>query len=219
MEYFNHDTTAGGDDKIIALRLECGGAAVDAYWVILEQIYRDETELDFFGNQHLTRSVCHRLATDEKTLKTWISSMLEIGLLESNEKNGGAVYSERAFSNIQAYKLKVETARQNGKKGGRKPTKKPKENQSQNRKETDAKTDVKANKIKENKDFGLHKVNQKSFTESAATAASAASLSDEKQAAPHCPMCDSLLRFDARKSTWNCYGCNDTFDHERINWR
>ena len=69
MEYFNHDSAAGGDDKIIALRLECGGAAVDAYWVVLEQIYRDETALDIFGNQHVLRSVCHRLATDAETLK------------------------------------------------------------------------------------------------------------------------------------------------------
>ena len=50
MRYFDHDTTAGSDDKIMALRLAHGGAAVDAYWVLLEMMYQSETELVIFGN-------------------------------------------------------------------------------------------------------------------------------------------------------------------------
>ena len=157
MKYFDHDTAAGGDDKIIALRLECGGAAVDAYWAILEQLYRDETPLVFFGNRHVTRSVCHRLAVDEETLTTWVLTMLEIGLLERTVENPDAVHSQRATENISAYHQKAETARQNGKNGGRKPTAKPTANQRGNRGETNAETQGKANKRKENKGIDTHK--------------------------------------------------------------
>ena len=44
MRYFDHDTDATKDELIQALRLECGGAAVDVYWCILENIYREETD-------------------------------------------------------------------------------------------------------------------------------------------------------------------------------
>ena len=44
MKYFDHDVEAYKDDKIVLLRRECGGAAIDAYWTLLELIYREETE-------------------------------------------------------------------------------------------------------------------------------------------------------------------------------
>lgn len=40
--YFDHSTTAATDPKVMQLRLEMGGAAVDAYWYLLEQMHRDE---------------------------------------------------------------------------------------------------------------------------------------------------------------------------------
>ena len=64
MLYFNHDTQASKDDRIIALRSSMGGAAVDAYWTIIELIHRDETELVFGENQMLTKSVSAWLFTD-----------------------------------------------------------------------------------------------------------------------------------------------------------
>ena len=45
MKYFDHDVEAYKDDKIVLLRRECGGAAIDAYWTLLELIYREETEM------------------------------------------------------------------------------------------------------------------------------------------------------------------------------
>lgn len=210
MEYFNHDSAAGGDDKIIALRLECGGAAVDAYWVVLEQIYRDETALDIFGNQHVLRSVCHRLATDAETLKKWISTMLEIGLLENDAENSAAVVSRRAMENINAYRQKAETARQNGKKGGRKPKEKPSGNQKGNRTLTNAETDAKANKNKI-KGIDLHKVNQIPNAKSAASAADAATLS-----APVCPLCGARLFRNTQTGKWDCPGCCETYPADRF---
>ena len=61
MRYFDHDTDATKDELIQALRLECGGAAVDVYWCILENIYREETDWVPSRYQAGTKSVLHWL--------------------------------------------------------------------------------------------------------------------------------------------------------------
>lgn len=217
MKYFDHDTMAGGDDKIISLRLECGGAAVDAYWVILEQLYRDETPLVIFGNQHVTRSVCHRLATDAKTLETWILTMLEIGLLERAVENSDAIHSPRATENIRAYREKCETARQNGKKGGRKPTKKPKANQGGNQTLTDAETEGQANKRKEKKDIGSHKDYLISSNDApVAAAASAAPNAPKKGQKTLCPMCELPVWKNTQTGTWFCDNCREDWPKGKV---
>lgn len=218
MQYFDHDTTAGSDDKIIALRLECGGAAVDAYWTILEQIYRDETELVLFGNRLGLRSLSHRLATDEKTLETWLSTMFEIDLLQRSVDNPNAVTSERAMRNIAAYQEKRETARQNGKKGGRKPTQKPNPNQDTNQTLTDAETKRKANKRKEKKDIGLHKVNQISVTPEPVAAAAKAAPNSAKLV-PHCPSCGVKAFRNTQTGKYDCPNCFDSWQAEAVVWR
>jgi len=123
MKYFDHDTTALKDESIQALRLECGGAAVDAYWSILECIYSEETDLVLGENQTLTKSVSHWLCIDWETLKTYFSTMQKVGLISVVENDDGtfSLHSERASKNIEAYRKRIETARQNGSKGGRKP--------------------------------------------------------------------------------------------------
>jgi len=122
MLWFTHDTDAYYDKRIQALRIEHGGAAVDAYYAILEEIYRKETDLVLCENQSGTKAVTYRLCTDWETLKTWFSTMGEIGLLEvtENEQDGSfSLHSLRAAETIESYQRKSETARENGKKGGR----------------------------------------------------------------------------------------------------
>ncbi len=172
MRYFSHDTTAGSDDKIVALRLECGGAAVDAYWVIIEQIYEHETALDVFGNQHKTNPVIHRLCIDKNTFETYVNAMLEIGLLKRCENDGNCVISPRIEQNIDDYKKKAETARQNGKTGGRKPRKKPKQNQRETESVPTSDADSKLTKSK--RDMGFDKQNPISPARVGAAAADAA---------------------------------------------
>ena len=124
MRYFDHDTEACKDDLIMALRLEHGGEAVDAYWAILEYIYFYETELVFSENRAETKSVMHWLLLDYETLKKYILTMARLGLLfvkEDEETSTYYVHSQRAMDNIERYQQRVEIARQNGKKGGRKP--------------------------------------------------------------------------------------------------
>ena len=217
MKYFDHDTTASGDDKIVSLRLECGGAAVDAYWVILEQLYRDETPLDIFGNQHLTRSVCHRLVTDAKTLEKYVFAMVEIGLLNFTDENKREIYSPRASKNIKAYTEKCETARQNGKKGGRKPKAKPNANQGGNQTLTDGETKSKANKRKEKKDIGTHKEYLISSNTSAVAAAAEAAPTDDMK--PYCPMCDTPMWKNTQTGKYRCGTCFDEYDEGKAVWR
>ena len=178
MLYFDHSTTAATDSRIAELCIECGCGAVAAFWVIMEQIYRDETGLVLFenqaGNRPVTKVFSHWLNVDENQLMEWVSAMLEIGLLEMDESKPGAVTNKRAVANIEAYREKCETARQNGKRGGRKPTQKPKANQAGNQTLTDPETGRKTNKTKQNKGFGLDKPNQKPNASGVAAAAKAA---------------------------------------------
>ena len=137
MRYFDHDTQAADDDRVMALRLRHGGAAVDCYWTLLEKMYRDERPVNLFGSDGETNveteSVSHRLCIGVETLKEYVSTMLQIGLFDGDM---GCITSERALRNIEGYRARAETARQNGKKGGRKPTKKPKPNRVGSKVET-----------------------------------------------------------------------------------
>lgn len=204
MLYFDHDTAAMGDPKLSELCIEHGPGAVAAYWVALEQIYREETPLVVFGNQggnrSLTKVVGHWLCTDAETLETWFSTMVDIGLFERDVDNPDAIMSARAAKNIRAYREKRETARQNGKKGGRKPTGKP----SRNRKVTESVSDGKPNaKLVKGKEKVL--VTHKGLPNTDAPCVAAAA-----EAAPPaaCPKCGSPLSATSVSSTgWWCDEC------------
>ena len=127
MKYFDHDTEAHKDDKIMLLRREFGGAAVDAYWTLLEVIYRNETELKPKENPFGFLSVSMFLLVDEKQLLEWVEGMAKYGLLEVSKDADGniaAISSERALDNIENYKARLKRNTINGNKGGR-PRKTP----------------------------------------------------------------------------------------------
>ena len=149
MQYFDHSTAAAGDSKIAELCIEHGPGAVAAFWVVVEQIYRDETSLVLFdnqaGNRKLTKVVSHWLNVGESQLIEWVSAMLEIGLLEMDPEKPGAVTNKRAAENIKSYREKC-----------------------------DAESEGQANKTKQNKGFGFDKQNQKPYAKSGAAAAKAA---------------------------------------------
>lgn len=205
MQYFDHSTAAAGDSKIAELCIEHGPGAVAAFWVVVEQIYRDETSLVLFdnqaGNRKLTKVVSHWLNVGESQLLEWVSAMLEIGLLEMDPEKPGAVTNRRASENIRAYREKCEIARQNGKKGGRKPTAKPKANQRGNRTQTDAESEGQANKTKQNKGFGFDKQNQKPYAKGGAAAAKAA------PPFARCPDCGASIFRSTQTGQWTCPNC------------
>ena len=214
MHYFEHDTSAGSDDKILTLRIEHGGAAVDAYWVILEQIYDDEEPLKIFGNQRKTQSVSHRLCIGSDLLETWVHSMVDIGLLEACENDPDSVTSSRAMDNIARYHKKVETARQNGKKGGRKAKQKPKGKPPANQLGTNP---VSGRKTLKTKGFGFDKQNQKPDASGVAAAADAA-----PPAALLCPECGVRVLKNNQTPHLDCPQCHRIFNPESghlVEWR
>ena len=100
MRYFDHSTDAATDTGIMLLRLECGGAAVDAYWYLVEQMHRDERDV-CVGNARAMRVHCHTLCCTENDLETWVGAMVSAGLFEAGETDG-TIRSKRAMGNIEA---------------------------------------------------------------------------------------------------------------------
>lgn len=206
MQYFDHDTHAADDDAIMALRLEHGGAAVDAYWTLLEKIYRDERPVNLFGTDGETnaetKSVAHRLCIGCDELMEYVAAMLEVGLLDGDVEN---LYSVRAMHNINAYQRRAETARENGKKGGRKPKQKPTGKPTGNQGGNPAGTQSVA--IKEKKSIGLDKLNQYQY-EGVADAA-------EDAAPPSCSACQrpmeptSTFKSGTRQRLYRCERCGE----------
>ena len=209
MKYFDHDTDACKDELIQALRLERGGAAVDAYWAVLEMIYRDETDLVLGKNQPLTKSVTHWLCTDWETLEGHLRAMSEIGLMDVSENADGtlSMHSERARRNIESYKARVEAARQNGKKGGRKP----KSNRSQTKAKPNPNPTLTKPKTKEKeKEKVLDSYN--SYPNTSASGGADADDSAPPSAdsrVPCCPLCGSSVRFDPATFKWRCKLCGE----------
>lgn len=146
MKYFEHDTEAYKDDKIMLLRREFGGGAVDAYWTCLERIYCEETELK--PNEYPAVSLF--LQVSEEQLKEWIDGMVKYGLLV--EVEGVGIISPRANGKIDEYQSRCSTNSENGKKGGRprktpvQKTPKTEQKPSENPNETDVKPTQKQTK-------------------------------------------------------------------------
>lgn len=149
MKYFSHDTNACIDDKIMSLRMQFGGAAVDAYWTIIERLYHDEKPLVFGENRPETRSVTHWLCVGYDELKKWVEEMLSIQLLTnvSEEEDEIKLWSSRVEEQLAEIKKKAETARQNGKNGGRPPKEKTEKNPEETQ-SVSKKTQSKATKTK-----------------------------------------------------------------------
>ena len=127
MKYFDHDTSAHKDDKVVLLRQRHGGAAVDAYWTILEYMYREETQIKPKKNPSVLPGLAFFLMVSVDDLKEWVNSMCELGLLESEADNGDLVISSpRAQATIDGYQNRVLVAKSNGRKGGRPPKNKGK---------------------------------------------------------------------------------------------
>lgn len=210
MRYFDHDTTAGNDDKVMTLRLMQGGAAVDAYWCILEEIYREEIDFVTKKNQAGFVSLAHRLCVDADTLSAWIESMVEIGLLDMSED--GTVSSERARTSIATYKKRKETARENGKRGGRKPNSNRSGTKSvsgSNRKESKPETKEKEKVLDTPKGY------PNTYASGDAAAADAA----PPAAKPHCPLCGvEMPRQDGTAMWWECRTCGAIKEQEVV-WR
>ena len=201
MLYFRHDTDASKGDDLNDLRCTCGGAAVDCYWYILEQIYKEETHWVYRRNQRANPSVLRFFQVDEETFLGWIDAMLSLGLFHSVTDNDGspvALMSNRAMAEIDAYRRRAEIARENGKKGGRKPARKKgsktksvsKSEPKANRGRTDDATDDQA---KRREDMGSSEEEPNIYKKGGSCV----------ENSPTCPTCGKLLLRD-RSGSLRC---------------
>ena len=211
MQYFDHSTSAATDSKIMQLRLECGGAAVDAYWYFVEQIHRDERPL-CVGNATAMRVHCHTLCTDSETLENWILAMRNAGLIEYDE-TGENVTSPRAQENIDSYKAKREKASSAAKSrwdnaDAKRPHKRTQCNRNANAMPTKQNNTTSSNAI--------NSITTANETPAVAAAAKAAP-TDEKK--PFCPMCDTPVWKNTQTGRYRCGTCFDEYDEGKAVWR
>ena len=217
MRYFDHDTTAASDDLIMALRLEHGGAAVDCYWAVIEQIYRDEGPVAIDEKRPETKALSVRLAIAYQELEKYVNTMISYGLLciaETGEEDCLHVTSERAEENILAYQEKCKKARLNGAKGGKKSTRKANANRTAKRTLTKSGSDGRAKKRKGIEYlYGTQIPNAKDVADAEKSAPPSAQC-DSK--VPVCPLCASPVKFDAKGMTWRCGICGDVKEPEFV---
>lgn len=117
MKYFDHDVESYKDDKIMLLRHAHGSEAIDAYWAIVEQIYRDESA--FSDSQPIaSESLAFVIGITKDKLEECISGMLEYGLLVRDE--AGDLISPRAAGKIDGYQQRCAANMANAKKPRRK---------------------------------------------------------------------------------------------------
>ena len=218
MKYFDHDSTAGNDDKIVSLRLMHGGAAVDAYWCILEELYRCETEFKTEKNQAGFLSLSHRLCIDVEELSTFVSAMVDVGLLEASD-DGNAVFSERAKANIETYHKRQETARENGKKGGRKPkANRRKTNPDTKGKPQASRGPARPETKEKEKLLDTHKGYPNNYASGGAAAAGAAPPAAKAHGKPPCPLCKAPLFRNSQTGKYDCPVCLDSFEAGAVVW-
>lgn len=215
MRYFDHDANASLDTGISALRVECGGAAVDAYWAILEMMYEEEGPVELLpeepsGTEGVserfpikTKVVSARLLTTPQELVKWVSAMVEIGLFYIVSGSESMVFSHRAETNIEAYRSKRETARQNGRLGGRRKSsgdpKKPKANQG------GTKGVSKGLAKEKEKVLGLDKLNP------VLPGGSGGAFRSAPPPQATCPRCGSRLFKNPQTGNWDCGSCLSSF--------
>ena len=199
MRYFDHDTDAASDDRIMALRLECGGAAVDAYYAIIEKMYKDEAPVRVAEDDAETKALSYRLAVAYQTLSDYLAAMVSVGLLEFSTSDG-TYFSERALANIAAYQEKCEKARLSGQKGGRKA----------NAKHSLSKRQANAKLRKEKKVVDT-------YTVSTTTVADGADADKSAPHAPECPLCGLELQSTGIESEpWWCNNCSTGFGAKKV---
>lgn len=205
MQYFDHATDAATDPKIMQLRLECGGAAVDAYWYIIEQMHRDEKSI-CVEDARAMRVHCHTLCVDEETLKSWFSAMVSIGLFHIDE-NTGEGYSKRAMDNIGKFQEKRQKASSSAKSRWSNADAK----QTDKRKQSKRNANAMLTKQNKTKDSSAIKSTTNLSVEGAAAAVETAPPSP-----PRCPLCESELFRNTQTGQWTCTGCCEVYAKDRF---
>lgn len=206
--YFDHSTTAATDPKVMQLRLEHSGAAVDAYWYMIEQMHRDERGI-CTSDAGALRVHCHTLCTSVEELKTWLSAMVSIGLLERDEQTGEIV-SKRAAQNIAEYQAKSRKASSAAEKRWSNANKDATAKRTQCNRKADAMP------TKQNKTKGSNATKGITTLPAAGGAAAAEAAPPAAWKTPKCPMCESKLYRNKQTAKWDCPTCFEAYTDEQL---
>lgn len=204
MLYFDHDTSASTDPKIMQLRLEFGGAAVDAYWYLIEQMHRDERGI-CIADARAMRVHCHTLCTDEKTLREWVDFMLDMGLMALSEEEG-VLLSERAMKNVGKYQGKKEKASSAAKSRW----------SNADAMQTHGECSKNAMPRKEKKRNSSNTIKSITTTIAEPVAAAAKAAPNSAEQHPHCPMCEVKVWKNTQTGKYDCLNCFEAWSSEAV---
>ncbi|MEG2533467.1 MAG: DUF4373 domain-containing protein [Gordonibacter sp.] len=208
MQYFEHDSEASTDQKIMSLRVTCGNAGVDTYWYLIEQMHKDERGL-CKDDVRAMRAHCHILCITEKEFSTIVEELILIDLMYVDDD--GCLWSERAKENIEKYHKKSETSRSNARK--RWGNKNGNAGDMQPHSDGSATTMLtKQNKTK----VSTTKRSTKPFASGDAAVAGATPPSGKD---PYCPLCEAKVWPNKQTGKYDCSKCYDTFDRGKVVWR
>lgn len=215
MRYFDHDVTASMDTKIFELRLLCGGAAVDAYWYLLERIYMDEKPLRK-DNASAMQVHSHCLCTDRQTLMQWIDSMVSIGLFVEYDETD-EIHSIRAFNNIEEYHEKAEKRSSAAKKRW--------DSCKSNANAMQVHSKCNASAMQDDSSCNANKRKEKKRKECIATQSNATPTPCESGAedgadvageVPHCSACDAIAIFKPESMCFVCPNCGTLHSKDEV---
>lgn len=209
MQYFDHSTNASNDLKVMGLRIEQGGAAVDAYWYVIEQIHGNERPL-CVSDATALRVHCHTLCVDVETLEKWCDAMVSVGLLEYDEKHENLT-SARASKNVRQYREKKEKASSAAQsRWSNADAKRP-------HKRTQSKTNAVGMPTKQNK-TKVSSALASTTKPNASAGAAAADAAPPPRRNPLCPMCGVKAWRNEQSGKYECPQCLDVFDAEKVRW-
>lgn len=194
MQYFNHDTDASKDEKILALRIQEGGAAVDAYWYLIEKMHYEESSL-CVSNAAVMRAHCAVLCTDLETLNRWIKACIEVELFNYTEDENHII-SDRVDANIGGYHNRKEQAAQAAK--ARWDKEKGKSGSNATAKRTQSKRN--ANKRKEKSSI----TTRNTTTLGTVGAGAEAPPVQEEATRLACPECRKFPKLEIKTGKWIC---------------
>ena len=108
--YFQHDSNAREDDKIVALRMDKGAAGYGIYWLLLE-LLSTSPDCEFERNYNKVGFVLHESAKDVKSV------IEDYGLFQYTEDEQ-RFYSRRMTEQMEIINEMREKNSKKGKKGG-----------------------------------------------------------------------------------------------------
>jgi hypothetical protein len=110
MNYFQHDTDATNDPKIIALLGKCGGLGYGIFWRIVEILHK-EPEHKIEKENYFFDGLAQQMSTDVQQILTVVNTAISYKIFYEDEKY---IWSKRVFKNFEERNKVIESKRKAG---------------------------------------------------------------------------------------------------------